>query len=223
MPIFASLTRASRLFLVLGGALATVATLAPTAAEENEEEVSFEGKVIRKLLGTGRPDIEYRERSPLVIPPSGTLPPPDTTTASARNPAWPQDPDAKRRRRQADGPAIDAVREQARPLTPDELRQGKTAGRGRSDAPAPTLSDNQMSRPLTPRELGETKSVFSWFSSTPETEQTFTREPTRTRLTEPPSGYRSPAAGQPYAPPKDSGGSWFRPFSLMDRGTSDPK
>jgi hypothetical protein len=151
------------------------------------------------------------------------LPPPDSVSANAANPAWPQDPDAKRRRKQVDGPAIDAVREGARTLTPEEVRQGKVAGRGRTEGPAPTLSDNQMSRPLTPAELGETKSVFSWFSTTPEPEERFTKEPTRTKLTEPPSGYRSPSSGQPYAPPKDSGGSWFKPFSLMDRGTSEPK
>lgn len=224
MPTLAPLTGLSRLMLVLGCVLVTIAALTPaSAAEDEDEEVSLEGKVMRKLLGTGRPDIEYRERSPLVIPPSGTLPPPDTAAAAASTPAWPQDPDVKRRRKQADTPAIDAVREQARPLTPEELRQGKVAGRGRADAPAPTLSDNQTSRPLTPAELGETKSVFSWFSKTPQSEEGFTKEPTRTKLTEPPSGYRTPSPTQPYAPPKEGGSSWFKSFSIWDRGTGEAK
>ena len=39
-------------------------------------------------------DIEYRERSPLVIPPSNTLLPPETDAAT-KNPNWPVDPEVK--------------------------------------------------------------------------------------------------------------------------------
>ena len=39
--------------------------------------------------------IDYRERSPLVIPPTLDLPPPEAADAAARNPAWPRDPERK--------------------------------------------------------------------------------------------------------------------------------
>src|SRR4051812_10728501 len=47
--------------------------------------------------GSSGPGIDYRERSPLVVPPSRNLPPPEATVAPA-NPAWPVDPDQKQRR-----------------------------------------------------------------------------------------------------------------------------
>src|SRR5947207_16006503 len=43
--------------------------------------------------------IDYRERSPLVVPPQSTLPPPET--APARSAAWPVDPESKRRQEAA--------------------------------------------------------------------------------------------------------------------------
>ena len=42
------------------------------------------------------PGIDYHERSPLVVPPTRDLPPPDTGIAATKNPAWPKDPDVKR-------------------------------------------------------------------------------------------------------------------------------
>ena len=44
--------------------------------------------------------IEYRERSPLVIPPSKSLPPPEQAGAG-RDAAWPVDPDVKRKKEAA--------------------------------------------------------------------------------------------------------------------------
>lgn len=196
------------------------ATALPSAAEEDGEDVPFETKILRNLLGA-KPDIDYRERSPLVIPPSAELPPPETGAAAERTAAWPRDPDAASRRKEAGRPrasSIDAMDQQGRPLSPDELRRGTVAGKGRITGAAPTMSDNEMSRPLRPHESGQ-KSLFSMFSSSSSAPEPFTGEPTRSRLTEPPPGYRTPAAGQPYAPPKESG--WFsKPLSVFDRGIS---
>jgi hypothetical protein len=69
--------------------------------------------------------------------------------------------------------------------------------------------------------MGDTTSLFGMFGSTvtgSAKPEVFAGEPTRSRLTEPPGGYRTPSASQPYAPPKDSG-SWFKPLNLFDRGT----
>ena len=51
-------------------------------------------------------EINYSERSPLVVPPSRDLPPPVTSRRCPR-PNWPKDPDvAKRKAKKDDKPAI---------------------------------------------------------------------------------------------------------------------
>src|SRR5688572_27407804 len=50
------------------------------AADDDEEDLTIEQKIMRGLLGgimTPGPEIDYRERSPLVVPPSRDLPSPD--------------------------------------------------------------------------------------------------------------------------------------------------
>src|SRR5690606_31546360 len=46
--------------------------------------------------------IEYRERSPLVVPPEMTLPAPETTPLTQRYPEWPIDPEVRQARQQAE-------------------------------------------------------------------------------------------------------------------------
>jgi hypothetical protein len=182
---------------------------APPAHAEDDEESSLEETIIRSILGTN-PSIDYRERSPLVVPPSRELPPPDAGAVQGANAAWPQDPDRARRERAsrgAAGPVIDEMRRSAQPLTPGEMRRGARAGAGRNDGPARTYSDAQEGRPLTPAELGETRGLFGIFSSSlgGEKPATFTKEPDRSRLTQPPAGYQTPSATQPYRAPKGTG------------------
>ena len=200
--------------------LLTVAAVSPAYAEDDE---SFEASIFRNLLGGGssRPDINYRERSPLVIPPARDLPSPETRTVE-RAPAWPRDPDVQRRREAAKGgggPVTDPFEEAARPLSPSEMRRGTTRGRSTNNEPVRTLSDAEMGRPLRPSELGQTQSLFGMFGrSVNEPSETFAGEPSRSRMTEPPTGYRTPSPNQPYAAPKDSG-SWFKAFNILDWGT----
>ncbi|MGB6759919.1 MAG: hypothetical protein WBE82_18865, partial [Xanthobacteraceae bacterium] len=61
---------------------------------------SFTDKFLR-TLGVNNPgstdyEINYSERSPLVVPPNRNLPPPVTVTTPAPN--WPKDPDVAKRR-----------------------------------------------------------------------------------------------------------------------------
>ena len=68
-------------------------------AGDDADEDTFEQKIIKKFLGglgvdVGGNNIEYRERSPLVIPPTRDLPPPETAD-TVKDPAWPKDPDVK--------------------------------------------------------------------------------------------------------------------------------
>ena len=57
--------------------------------------------------------IEYRERSPLVVPPKLDLPPPAATAAEAKAPNWPKDPD-EQRRKAASRPARKTTRTRAK-------------------------------------------------------------------------------------------------------------
>jgi hypothetical protein len=146
--------------------------------------------------------IEYRERSPLVIPPSNNLPPPEQAGAG-RSAAWPVDPDVKRKKEAAakrkERKGYDPDYE-GRNLTPSELNPpgvGRTAGR--AGTPDSMGSDG---RSMQPSELGYFGGLFSSFgsfgSSNKDDVATFDHEPPRTSLTAPPSGYQTPSAAQPY-------------------------
>src|ERR1043166_556195 len=76
------------------GVLLCVSGTFAAHAQQAEEEDTFEQRIIKNFLGgmgvdVGRPGIDYRERSPLVVPPSRDLPPPEAAAAS-RTPAWPK-------------------------------------------------------------------------------------------------------------------------------------
>src|SRR5947207_7776283 len=88
----------------LMGCLCGVLLALPVAASAQQaqdgDEDTFEQKIIKNILGgmgvdVGRPGIDYRERSPLVIPPTRDLPPPQEAGTAARNAAWPREPDRK--------------------------------------------------------------------------------------------------------------------------------
>src|SRR3954447_16871112 len=73
------------------------------AQDDDEDDKTFEEKVIEGIMagigGTNMDNrgIEYRERSPLVVPPKLDLPPPAAAT-EAKAPNWPKDPDEARRK-----------------------------------------------------------------------------------------------------------------------------
>src|SRR3954471_19345351 len=72
--------------------------------------------------------IEYHERSPLVLPPTRDLPPPEAAHATP-GPAWPVDPDQKRRKEAAVAKAQRKAYDpdvEARNLLPSELNRGTT-------------------------------------------------------------------------------------------------
>src|SRR5712691_6949421 len=90
---------------MLGLVVLAVCAQGSARAEDDEQTDSIwnlDRRLYRGLMnGLGLRDgnessIEYRERSPLVVPPSRNLPPPQAN-ASVRNPAWPKDPDVQRR------------------------------------------------------------------------------------------------------------------------------
>ena len=169
---------------------------------------TFTSKVL-KAIGLPDPDhpeyeINYSERSPLVVPPNRNLPPP---IATDRPPAanWPQDPDVKQRqatKKESVHVEGDRVIEEGRPLRPDEL-----IPKG-SRASAPSSSPG-----IEPKGQKSGLLSFDWFKK--EEYGTFTGEPPRANLTDPPPGYQTPSPDQPYGIPPDR--KPYKPPTLGER------
>jgi hypothetical protein len=147
--------------------------------------------------------IEYRERSPLVVPPSRNLPAPEAARVQP-SPAWPVDPDQKKRK---DAAAAKAKRKatpydpdiEAGNLMPSELNR---AGPGPVRPGSGRNSDDPEGTAVLPSQLGYFGGLFSWSGlgvGVPKDEVgTFTREPPRGALTAPPVGYQTPSPAAPY-------------------------
>ena len=149
----------------------------------------------------GGAGIEYRERSPLVVPPQLTLPPPEARSLAQRTPNWPTDQDVKRAREFAAAerrrsPHYDDI-EEGRVLRPSEMTPGP---RGTSPVVlGRTTTPQEGAKVLSPSALGYVGNLFTSLldKGKPESKP-FTGEPPRTALTAPPPGYQTPAPGQPY-------------------------
>ena len=188
---------------------------AGSARAEDNEEVPLDTKLFRQFmkdLGLRRDGdgmIEYRERAPLVVPPTRELPPPrDEADVVAKTPAWPKDPDVARRKQELAAEKAKlkgnlSVEEQARALRPDELDKPGAGEKKSADAKGAGKSAEDTSRPLMPSDLGtKTEKIFGsiWSSFTPAKPESapFTGEPTRDAMTAPPSGYQTPSPNYPY-------------------------
>src|SRR5262245_52130525 len=199
---------ASAVFAVAFG---VAALLFPAPARAADDEDSIDKKFMRGIMEglglkrDGEAMINYRERSPLVIPPSRELPPPERSDAvTTNNPAWPKDPDVERRRAQAameKGRNISDEREREQnPLRPDQLTPGgkpKKKQARTDDGYEPPASG--FGSQIMPSELGFKNSMFgNMFGGKKEESAKFTGEPPRNSLTDPPPGYRTPSPDQPY-------------------------
>jgi hypothetical protein len=184
---------------------------AARAQDDDEDDSTFEEKIIKQIMtgigGTNMENtgIEYRERSPLVIPPRSDLPPP-AAAAEAPAPNWPKDPDIQKRKaaiaaRKKDNK--DPV-EASRILKPSELAVGRTAAGGGSAGP--DLPGNPGATAiLSPSQLGYDGGVMGFFKGNKSESAPFKGEPTRETLTMPPPGYQTPSPGYAYGTgPKES-------------------
>ena len=192
-------------------AICTIAAQPALAADDDEEEpVSFEQGIIRNLLrGIGATNldnggIDYRERSPLVIPPKVELRAPETQR-QVTAPNWPKDPDVAERQarkeaaRKKGGATRDALaesREASRILLPSELAGQPVSRSSSRDSVIPGATTTNPI--LSPSELGYNGSVFGLFKSKPAEAEKFTGEPTRESLTQPPVGYQTPSPSYAY-------------------------
>jgi hypothetical protein len=204
-------------FMVLAGD-------ASAASAEDDDDAPFDERMMRKFLRAiglrngQEAGIEYHERPPLVVPPTRTLPPPAAgDSLIANNPAWPTDPDEKRRK------AEQKAKKERKPvdwladvqhdrMTPEDIAAGKTNNpTAPSPAnPRPSAGPSGGAAPeMTPEELGYKTTLWdnitslggltnSFKTEKPPEYGKFVREPPRAVLTDPPAGYRTPSPSQPY-------------------------
>jgi hypothetical protein len=169
------LSRAA-LCAVSGIALAVVGTAAVRAGDGDDPGgdrpyAKFFNNMLGKIgLGQQGPGIDYQERPPLVVPPSRDLPQPAAAgSPSAKNAAWPSDPDTKKRK------------QKERSVLTEEKATGPT-------------SQPDGTSGVWDKMTGWTKSI----TGNDKESATFLHEPSRGSLTDPPVGYRTPSPSQPY-------------------------
>jgi type IV secretory pathway VirB10-like protein len=214
-----ALTHALRLAAIALG-IGLVMTSGAVRAADDEDDKTFEEKIIEGIMagigGTNMENrgIEYRERSPLVVPPKLDLPPPASASADVKAPNWPKDPDEARRkaaiaaRKKENKDPVEA----SRILTPSELNKGKVAATARnSDDPIQPGSQNNNPI-LSPSQLGYNGSFSGLFGGSKSETAPFKGEPTRDSLTQPPSGYQTPSPNFAYGTgPKESLNKEYNP------------
>lgn len=198
--------------IVCGAAFIAVLALGTPAARAQ----TFEGEGLGGILkGFGLADdddeekaaIDFRERAPLVVPPSRQLPSPGTTGSIGSAPAnFPHDADKK-------DPAIARARKQwdeqiqsGRLLTGDEMKGDTLPPGSKRGYSKPAPADRERGTLLGANEMKNVHQIT-------EEERWDKGEPRRTRLSDPPVGYRAPAASAPYTDKNGkataSGGSFW--------------
>ena len=214
----AMLLRGVRLAAVATG-VAVVLSAGMARAQDDDDDSTFEEKIIKNLMsGIGATNmdnkgIEYRERSPLVIPPSTELPQPGSDAAEARDPNWPKDPDIERRREAA-------AAKKARKLSPIESGQSILPSKLTPNGPAVTATQQAATKPLgtadnvnpslSPTQLGFAGKLSNLFGGNKTETAPFTGEPDREKLTQPPSGYQTPSPNFAYGTgPKEALGNTY--------------
>jgi hypothetical protein len=173
------------------------------AQDDDGNDRTFEENIIHNIMtGLGATNmenkgIEYRERSPLVIPPKLDLPPPGSAAADIKDPNWPKDPDIQRRKE-----AIAANKEK-RPLPweagqsilPSKLARGGKTKRASNEKPEQATTENPS---LSPSQLGFSGKLSELFGGNTPQSAPFTGEPDREKLTQPPVGYQTPSPNYAY-------------------------
>jgi hypothetical protein len=220
---------------LLGGAVAVMLVAGSIghalAQDDDDDDELPDVKFFRSILtglglkkdGTAS-GIDYHERSPLVVPPTRDLPPPQTDDPAQKDAAWPVDQDEKRRKEAAARRKKEKIgdwTDLSRQLSPSELKKGAA----KTD---PELAKRSAETPegyreqYSPSKLGYVGGLFGtvsdFFTGNNKDEYgKFEGEPPRASLTDPPSGYRTPSPAQPYGVGADKTKS--KPMTNEDRVT----
>jgi hypothetical protein len=215
-----ALMRPLRLAVVAFGIGLVMSAGVARAQDDDEDDKTFEEKIIEGIMagvgGTNMDNrgIDYRERSPLVVPPKLDLPPPEAAKSEVKDPNWPKDPDVARRKAAIAARKtrkLETPEQAARLLTPSELNVGKTAAPARtsSDPVQPGVSNVPV---LSPSQLGFDGKLSTLFGGNTTESAPFKGEPTRGSLTEPPPGYQTPSPNFMYGTgPKESLNKEYNP------------
>lgn len=198
------LARTFRMAAVALGIGMVVSASVARAQDAEDDDSTFEEKIIKNIMGSigatnmDNRGIDYRERSPLVIPPKIDLPPPVSASAEPLAPNWPKDPEEIERAqiRAANKKQRLTGSEGARPLMPSELAVGKTKHVAATENLAPAGNQNPM---LSPSQLGFKGNLLgTLFGGNKSESAPFTGEPDREQLTQPPPGYQTPSPNFAY-------------------------
>lgn len=219
---------------VLSVSLGLAVTTGAARAEDNDgrtmsEKISdgFYG-MIRSTNMDNR-GIDYRERSPLVVPPTLDLPPPAKASADSQQMAnWPKDPDERARKaviaaKKKNAPPIARVQPaangnqapQAINIAPpvEEAAAPSPGTTRRADAP---VMSREATDPVYDKggdlftggasEIADKMGIGDWFGGSSKKAAMYEpgTEPAREALTQPPVGYQTPSAGYAYGEQKKS-------------------
>ena len=180
----------------LAGALGLIALTGMAggvAHAQSSSESGLWGSMLKSLGIGDENNIEYRERPPLVVPPTRDLPPPQTT-ARARDPNWPVDPSSGNPpKKGAQVRDLDRLPVPERAATPSVAITPSGDTTAALPASQPASSGGFFSNLFHSGDLPAGPVVLN--------------TPTRRALTQPPLDYESPAVGQPagVAPPPAAG------------------
>jgi hypothetical protein len=214
---------------ILSLSLGLAATTGAARAEDNDGRTMSE-KISDSFYGMMRGTnmdnrgIDYRERSPLVVPPTLDLPPPAAASGDTQQIAnWPKDPDERARRaviaakkknappvaRAANGSQAPQAINIAPPVEEAPV-PGTTRPAYASDRNGTALTDPVYDKPGDlftggASDLADKMGVGDWFGSSKKSAMYEPgTEPARQALTQPPVGYQTPSAGYAYGEQKKS-------------------
>jgi hypothetical protein len=207
----------------------TLVMTAGAARAGDDDDRSFTERFVDGFKATIRGNnmdnrgIDYRERSPLVVPPNLDLPPPVADAGPAKIANWPKDPDERQRKA-----IIAAKKKNAPPVAaaaPQAAQANAAAPVAAPGGPAVIAADTSQPAPA-PREgtakydptldqggnivrdgagsigstlgIGDTFGLGSLFGGKSHDSAQFTNEPSREALTQPPAGYQTPSSGYAY-------------------------
>jgi hypothetical protein len=200
--------------IALSSALALIALtgIAPGVARAQDSgDSGLFGSMLKTLGIGGENNIEYKERPPLVVPPTRNLPPPQTT-ATARDPNWPSDPKSAARKKG------DQVRDLDRLPVPQRAPESGSAAGG---APSPSADTTAAIPPSEPAASGGFfGNLFS--SSERPTGPLTSTTPARKSLIQPPPDYESPAPAQPYGASQKAAGAKATPEGALQSQPGSP-
>jgi hypothetical protein len=221
--------RAARLTIIPVGIALVVNATAARAEDDRTFSEKFMDGFYNTIRGTNMDNrgIDYRERSPLVVPPKLDLPPPAPASHEVNVTNWPKDPDERQRKavieakkKNAPAPArvqpvtqAAAAADPAHPINiappaPDPQVPGTTRPAYANDRNGTARTDPVYDQPgdlftggLSKLGVPDALDISNlWGGKKADTTVRPGTEPSREALTQPPAGYQTPSPNYPYAP-----------------------